>query len=309
MVKNKLLIVDDDLHIFELLKVNLENAGYQIIRACDGEEALATALKENPDLIVLDIMMPKIDGFEVCRKLRENENTYLIPIIVLSAKDAPADKILGLQLGADDYLTKPFDVNELIARIDTRLRRTEQFMSASPLTGLPGNVSIMYEANKRLRNHVSFALMYLDIDNFKPFNDKYGFRCGDEVIKFVADILKKCAGKDDFVGHIGGDDFIVICNFENAELVCENIIDLFDAGIRKFYTGEDRQQGFIQSLDRKGKPQQFPIMVLSIGLLTNERQDLNEYGKLIEVVTELKNLAKESNKEGKSIYFKERRIS
>jgi diguanylate cyclase (GGDEF)-like protein len=308
MFRNKLLVVDDDPHIFELLKVNLENEGYQIFHAGDGEEALDLAQKENPDLIVLDIMMPKIDGFEVCLKLRQNDNTYLIPIIVLSAKDAPEDKIMGLKLGADDYITKPFNIEELIARIDTRLKRTKQFLSANPLTGLPGNVSIMYEANKRLRNSMPFGILYVDIDSFKPFNDKYGFREGDEVIKFVADILKKSVEKGDFVGHIGGDDFIVISQVETAEHICNKIIELFDGTVQKFYNEEDRKRNFIESKDRKGDSQQFPIMTLSIGLLLSGRHDLSEYGKLIEIITELKKQAKASLKSGKSVYFKERRM-
>jgi DNA-binding response OmpR family regulator len=122
MKTNTLLIVDDDPNIFQLLNVNLENAGYRVLKASDGEEAIEMALTETPDLIILDIMMPKIDGYQVCRKLRENEQTHLIPIIVLSARDKPSDKIKGLKLGADDYLTKPFDMDELLARIDTRLR-------------------------------------------------------------------------------------------------------------------------------------------------------------------------------------------
>jgi PleD family two-component response regulator len=307
MKTSTLLIVDDDPNIFKLLKVNLDNAGYRVLKAADGEEAVAIALKETPDLIILDIMMPKIDGYEVCRKLRENESTYLIPIIVLSAKDKPADKIKGLKLGADDYLTKPFDVEELIARIDSRLQRTEQFLSANPLTGLPGNVSIMYEVMKRLRSKELFSFMYLDIDNFKPFNDAYGFRRGDLVIKFVADILLQSAEKGDFIGHVGGDDFVMVGEAGVAETLCKKVIDLFDRGIGALYNPEDLHQGGILSKDRHGTSLRFPVMTLSIGLLTNERSDVNEYGKVIEVVTELKQLAKSAPHNGKSVYVKERR--
>ena len=307
MKNSTLLIVDDDPNIFQLLNVNLENAGYRILKAIDGEEAVTIATAEAPDLIILDIMMPKIDGYQVCRKLRENESTYLIPIIVLSAKDRPADKIKGLKLGADDYLTKPFDIDELIARIDSRLQRTEQFLSANPLTGLPGNVSIMYEVIQRLRHGGLFSFMYLDVDNFKPFNDKYGFPRGDAVIKFVADILVRCAQRGDFIGHIGGDDFVMVSGFDLAEAKCQEIIDRFDSGIAAFYDQEDRQEGGILSTDRHGTALRFPVMTVSIGLLTNERNDITEYGKVIEVVTELKQLAKATPHHGKSLFVKERR--
>ncbi len=163
MEVKKLLIVDDDPNIFELLRVNFESIGYQILHAADGAEAIAVTNKTPPDLIILDIMIPRIDGYEVCRRLRENDSTSFIPIIVLSAKDQPADKILGLKLGADDYLTKPFNIDELIARVETRLSRTEHYLAANPLTGLPGNVSIMHEVNRRLHASLSFAFLYCDI--------------------------------------------------------------------------------------------------------------------------------------------------
>jgi diguanylate cyclase (GGDEF)-like protein len=302
-----ILVVDDDPNIFQLLNVNLENFGYRVLKAADGDRAIALAEAETPDLIILDIMLPKIDGFHVCQRLREKESTCLIPIIVLSAKDKPSDKILGLKLGADDYITKPFDVEELLVRIETRLRRTEQFLSANPLTGLPGNVSIMHEVMKRLRTRELFSFVYIDIDNFKPFNDAYGFRRGDMVIAFVTDILKRVRGPNDFIGHIGGDDFVLIGAIDSAEAVCTLIIKLFDEGIPALYDQADREKGGVTSVDRNGKMQCFPIMTLSIGLLTNERNDIKEYAKIIEVVSELKHLAKISNHEGKSIYIKERR--
>ncbi len=307
MNNKKLLVVDDDPNVFELIKVNFVNAGYEVLGAKDGDEAISVALTKIPDLILLDITMPKTDGYEVCRKLRETETTYLIPIIVLSAKDKPADKIKGLKLGADDYLSKPFDIEELLARVDNRLQRTGLFLSANPLTGLPGNVSIMYEVNKRLRNKEQFAFLYCDIDHFKPYNDHYGFSRGDDVIKFTAEIMREAAGPNDFVGHVGGDDFIMACDIDKGEERCNSIISFFDSKIPGFYSNEDKANGFIVAKDRLGIMQRFPIMTLSIGMLTNNRQDITEYGKIIEIATELKSSAKSSNYSGKSVFFKDRR--
>ena len=308
-MKKNILIVDDDQQIIELLKVNLENAGYQVSIAHDGEKALMKAAQEHPSLVILDLMLPGMNGYEVCEKLRMEKATQLTPILVLSAKDRPADKITGLKLGANEYLTKPFDINELVARIDGLLKHVEEVMAVNPLTKLPGNVSIMNETNKRLSGNNKFAFIYLDINNFKSYNDKYGYDKGDEVIKFTADIITSHIKENDFVGHIGGDDFILICDIADSDSIQKKIADSFDAGILKYYGKEDRQKGYIAGKDRQGKAQTFPIMTLSIGLVTNENPGMNHYGKIVEVATEMKNFAKHNNAVGKSSFAKNNRLS
>lgn len=307
MKKKKVLTVDDDPNIIELLNVNLENAGYSVVSANDGEEALEKAEKEKPDLIILDIVMPKLDGFGVCQKLRERRTTTLTPIIVLSADDKPVDKITGLRLGADDYVTKPFNIGEFLARVDMIMRRTSRALSANPLTNLPGNESIMIEAFRRMREKQKFAFVYLDIDNFKAYNDRYGFRKGDEAIRVVADILKKCSDENDFIGHIGGDDFILLCGIEKAEEKCRCIMELFDNSVDGCYNDEDRNRGYITAKDRKGQEQRFPLMTLSMGIVTNEKKELNHYGRIVEIATEMKRLAKTNKQENRSSFAVDKR--
>jgi DNA-binding response OmpR family regulator len=307
MSREKILVADDDPNIAELLQVNLKNRGYRVSYAPDGLQAVETAEKETPDLIILDIMMPKLDGFSVCRRLRENEATRLIPVLVLSARDKPVDKITGLKLGADDYMTKPFDVEELMARVEAMLRRTEQCLAASPLTGLPGNVSIMVEVNRRLKRREDFAFIYLDLDNFKAYNDKYGFMRGDEVLKFTSDLLRKTVPKEDFIGHVGGDDFVLISGADGAEPLCGEIIRRFDGGVRVFYDAADAAQGSIESRDRRGNPQSFPLMTVSMGIVMNSGRDSREYGKIVEIATELKKAAKDAQGSAGSRYFVDRR--
>lgn len=302
-----ILVIDDDPNIFLLLKVNLENAGYTVIRAVDGDEGVKMAMREKPSLIILDIMMPKIDGFEVCRHLRGNKDTCLLPIIMLSARDQPVDKITGLKLGADDYLTKPFDIDELIVRVDMRIRRIEQFMSANPLTGLPGNISIMYEANRRLTQDTAFAYLYVDIDNFKPYNDAYGFKNGDSVIAFTAGIIRTNAQEGDFTGHIGGDDFFIMTNIDTCEPFCRKIITSFDGGRSRFYRDEDLTYGFFTAKNREGTMQPFPLMTLSIGVGIALPGQEKSFGKIVETATELKANAKRRADKTLSGYFRERR--
>ncbi|HAX61300.1 MAG TPA: hypothetical protein DCX95_01895 [Elusimicrobia bacterium] len=304
--KYRILVIDDEISTAELLEVNLKSAGYKVEAAFDGEKALELIERGKFDLIILDIMIPKIDGYEICRRLRKKDTTMLTPIIVLSAKNKPVDKIAGLKLGADEYVTKPFDVEELITRIDSILKRTGHILSANPLTELPGNISIMQDVNRRLKNKETFAFVYLDIDNFKAYNDKYGFEKGDDVIKSTAGIIKQCVSGDDFIGHIGGDDFILICAAGKVEIICRDIVDLFDKKIPQFYDIKDRERGFIVEKDRRGQSQQFPLMTLSIGITTNESEDMDHYGKIVEAATEMKKYAKLKEKK-KSFFVKDKR--
>jgi len=308
-MNKKILVVDDDQKIVELLRINLEGIGYQVSFAYDGEKALIKVVQDLPDLIILDLMLPGMDGYEICNKIRMWKATHLTPIIIISAKDKSTDKIECLKLGANDYITKPFDINELMAKIDSILRNMEEVVSINPLTKLPGNVSIMNEANKRIANSLKFAFVYLDINNFKSYNDKYGYNKGDEIIKFTSNIINQHIKENDFVGHIGGDDYILICDIEYVDSILKRITDSFDVNIPKYYDEEDRQKGHIVGKDRQGKIQTFPIMALSIGIVTNERQDLNNYAKIVEVATEMKNFAKKTESGKKSFFAKDKRES
>ncbi|MFH1958653.1 MAG: response regulator [bacterium] len=307
MNSKRILVIDDEQAIIDLLEVNLRNAGYNVFSAADGLNVVEKVKDKKPDLIILDLMLPGISGYEICRKLKEKEETAFIPILILSAKDEPIDKITGLKLGADEYVTKPFDVEELIARVDTLLRRTEHFLSVNPLTHLPGNTSIMYEATGRLKTDKGFAFIYADIDNFKAFNDKYGFDRGDEIIKITAKILHDNINDGDFIGHIGGDDFILICSDEEVGNICQKIIDAFDNQIPGYYEKDDKNRGYIISQDRRGKTQKFPIMTLSMGVVMVDRKRMGHYGKIVDIATQMKKYVKLNSPGDKSYYAIDRR--
>src|SRR4029453_6891557 len=204
-----ILVVDDDVDIARFVEMNLGLEGFDVDTAHDGAEALDKIAAERPDLVILDLMMPVLDGIELTRRLRADAMTSAIPIIMLTAKGQTADKVLGLEEGADDYLVKPFDYMELVARVYSTLRRNREFREVSPLTGLPGNTRIVREIGDRLRAGEEFAVCHIDIDGFKAVNDAYGFARGDEFIcalarklhRAVLDIGPPVA----FLGHVGGD--------------------------------------------------------------------------------------------------------
>jgi PleD family two-component response regulator len=306
----KILVVDDDPDTLEIIKIGLEFRSYDVVTATNGEEALVKISSENPDLVVLDVMMPKIDGLEVCRRAKENFFTSQIPIILLTARGQVEDKVHGLSIGADDYLVKPFDMRELAARVEMILRRTQLSLEANPLTGLPGNIAIQREIDRRIKSNELFAVCYMDLDNFKAYNDRYGHSAGDQIIKSTAEIITEVfrgyGGEDDFVGHVGGDDFLSITTPELSEKLCMLVIDKFDAEVPGFYRARDKEKGYIQSFDRLGNLQKFPLMSISISIVTNEHREIKHHAKVAQIAAELKKYAKSF--EG-SVFVKDRRKS
>src|SRR4029078_2328866 len=200
-----ILVVDDDPDIARFVEVNLRSAGYDVAVAADGEEALEKAGELLPDLVLLDVMMPRIDGFEVAQRLRKNPQTANTSIIMITAKALSADKGHGLQSGADDYIIKPFDPIELLARVKGTLRRAKEMRDLSPLPGLPGDIRLQADVQRQVRDARPFAVLYCDLDNFKTYNDQKGFVRRDRLIQAVARIIQDAVvehvGTDGFVGH------------------------------------------------------------------------------------------------------------
>jgi diguanylate cyclase (GGDEF)-like protein len=261
-----------------------------------GEEGLRQVRLEKPDLVLLDVVMPDMDGFQVCRILREAESNNLMPIIMLTSQDNQEDRLVGLELGADDYITKPFDKRELLSRVRNTLRRIDRNRGANPLTGLPGNLEIQAEINSLLERKSEFSLIYVDLDNFKAFNDVYGFAKGDLAIKMTADILtdeiRGYGGKTDFIGHIGGDDFIVITELQIVKRVCSGIIEQFDRRIKELYNGEDVERGYICTTNRIGEHIEYSIMSISLAVITNIDCRFQNHLELAESAAELKKKVK-----------------
>ncbi len=294
---DKILIIDDDLDICRYVQVNLVLEGFQVEYAADGEEGLHKALTTNPDLILLDVMMPGLDGTEVCRRLRSDPRTLGTAIIFLTAKSQSTDKITGLSAGADDYISKPFDPPELLARVRSALRRNQAMRDVSPLTGLPGNISVSAELERRvLDTETDFAVCWSDLDNFKAFNDHYGFLLGDEAIKITAkvqtDAVERHPWPHNMVGHIGGDDFVIICDPLEVVSLCQDIVADFDDKILRLYADEDLARGYIEVEDRRSHYHRFSIMSLSIGVASSLVRGFSSRAEASQVATDMKAYAK-----------------
>jgi len=308
--QTKVLIVDDDPDTRDIIRLSLNSRAYRISEARTGVEALEKVNAYDPDIVVLDIMLPEKSGMEVCKALKESTKTAHVPVIMLTAKQTIHDKVEGLNIGADDYLVKPFDPLELEARIKALLRKMRRDLYANPLTHLPGNVPIEKEIQRAIDEQRSFAALFIDLDNFKVYNDNYGYAAGNRIIKFCAqtilDSVKRFGNAQDFVGHIGGDDFVVLTTPDKADQICQEIIRIFDSLIPIQYNEEDVTRGYLISEDRRGEVKKFPLMTISIAVITNENNQFIHHLQVAEKAAELKRHIKKI--EG-SKYQKDRRKS
>ncbi|TMM37262.1 MAG: response regulator [Actinobacteria bacterium] len=294
--KDLILVVDDDEDIARFVQVNLRLQGFDVEVAHDGEEALKLVSLRQPDLMVVDLMMPRVDGMELTRQLRANPLTATIPVIMLTARGLTVDKVLGLTAGADDYLVKPFDTLELVARVNSTLRRNQEYREVSPLTGLPGNTRILREIADRVRSGAAYAVCHIDIDRFKSVNDAYGFARGDEFITALARSLHRAVVEvglpPAFLGHIGGDDFVLVCTPEQVRPLTERAVVDFEAMADELYDPLDARRGYLELTDRKGETRQVNLVTLSIGVALSTNRNYSEPREVVAVASEMKTVAK-----------------
>lgn len=309
MFNKKILVIDDSELIQRLIADILGEEGYEVYSAYSGEEGLEKVARIKPDLIILDIVMSGLTGLEVCRILRADVSNNLTPIIMLTAQVSEDDKLIGLELGADDYIMKPFNNRELISRVRNTLVRIERNRYANPLTGMCGNIEVQSELTYRLANNFEIAVIYCDLDNFKAFNDVYGFPKGDTAIRLTADVIRDAVqnvgNRDDFIGHIGGDDFIIITSWDKYEGICKMIIEDFDNKIVSLYNENDKKNGYIITKNRLGKVRTYPIMTISLAVVTNENNEYINPLEIGEAAAEVKKYVKTFTG---SNYFKDRRV-
>jgi len=304
------LVVDDDPDVARFVEVNLRSAGYDVTVASDGQEAIDRAVDLRPDLVLLDVMMPKLDGFEVAQRLRRDPRTSSTSIIMLTAKALSSDKVLGLSSGADDYIIKPFDPVELLARVKGSLRRAREMRALSPLTGLPGNIRVQEEIRNRVADGTPFALLYADLDHFKAYNDSYGFVRGDRAIhglaRLAVETVQEMVGPEGFVGHVGGDDFVMLVDPDLAEPIAGRVCQRFDALVPTLYDPADLERGGVEVRDRQGNLRTFPLLTISIGVVSTVRRSFTHYAEVVTVATEMKQFAK---REPRSSYAVDRRTN
>ena len=304
----RILVVDDEPPIREILKFQLENAGFQVVCAENGQEGLKIVEHDPPDLVLLDLMIPEMDGYEVCRRLKSTYGSQHIPVIILTARGELNEKLKGLENGANDYVTKPFSMPELLMRVQNVLAWSQAQREANPLTGLPGNVSIERELTERIESQTPFAFIYTDIDNFKAFNDYYGYAKGDEAIKATARILTNAVAEhgneDDFVGHVGGDDFVAMTTPDCADTIARHVIEDFQSSARELFEPEDLERGYLKIRKRSGEVMKIKSLGITLAIVTNEKGPITHIGRVADIASELKRYGKSLNG---SVVVRERR--
>lgn len=294
-MKFKILIAEDNQIIRESIAEAFLSRGYEVLTAPNGKIAVHTALNYHPDIIIMDYHMPVLNGFEAVAEIRKYPSCTNIPIIILTSDEEKDTKLEGLSLDIDEYLTKPVDEDEVVARVQLLIKRSMQKIDSNPLTKLPGNPSIQKKIEEVISKGENFAVMYLDLNNFKVFNDVYGFKEGDNVIKQTAKLIETISLNYDFssfLGHIGGDDFICICKTDNALEIAKQIIMEFDNLAPSFYNDADRQKGFVSAKDRNGDIKDFALLSIAIAIVHNEKRILSSYGQISAIASELKHYAK-----------------
>ncbi len=289
MSKSRLLIVEDDFDISNMLQIYFSGQGFEVDVAPRGSAALEKTRQNLPHLIVLDIMLPDIDGFEVCRILRTNTRTSHVPIIFLTQKDERSDKLAGLELGADDYITKPFDIEELKLRVQRAITRAEQQSLTDPRSGLPAG-RLIEEQLRRVIRQQNWALMDVRVNHFEPFKEVYGFVAGDDVLRFAAmmigEVLDELGTQNDFVGHAGGDNFVIITAEETAPLIRERLKTRFADEALSHYSFIDRDQGYIMTTNRDGQPEKAQLMKLSVGIVSPTEYQFADIREITELAAE-----------------------
>jgi diguanylate cyclase (GGDEF)-like protein len=293
MGKPRLLVVEDDGDIANMLKIYFGGMDYEVDIAPRGGLALEKTRTVLPHLIVLDIMLPDIDGYEVCRTLRTNTRTSHIPVIFLTQKDERSDKLQGLELGADDYITKPFDIEELKLRVQGAIRRSERESLTDPRSGLPAG-RLIEEQLRRIIRQEDWALLDLRVNNFEPFRDVYGFVAGDDVLRFAAmllsEVVDELGSSSDFIGHAGGDNFIIITKYGSVNAIRERVKKRFAEEVQTHYNFMDRQQGFIQVPKPEGGVAQVPFMTMAIGMVSPTQQSFSDIREITELAAEARRL-------------------
>ena len=292
MGKGRILVVEDDFDISNMLRIYFSGQGYDVQVAPRGGDALTLTRKQLPQLIVLDIMLPDMNGYDVCRELRSTTRTSHIPIIFLTQKDERSDKIAGLELGADDYITKPFDIEELTLRVKNQIDRAERDNYTDPNSGLPSSSLIEEKLRELMREDSVWSYLDIKIQQYDAFKDVYGFVAGNEVLRFMAllmgEVLDSLGTPEDFVGHAGSDNFVVITYSARPDQLRERLCARFEDEVQQHYGFIDRERGFMMKDDEK-----VPLMTLSVGAISNETRQFAD-------IREITELAAESRRRGKA---------
>ncbi|MGF1505759.1 MAG: response regulator [Chloroflexi bacterium] len=298
MSQGRILVVDDEHDIANMLKIYFTGQGYDVDTAARGKDALTKVQQQMPQLIVLDIMLPDMDGYTLCKRLRTNTRTRHIPVIFLTQRDERSDRIAGLELGADDYITKPFDIEELRLRIANSIRASERMGLTDPRSGLPSG-RLIEDALRDMIRRDKWSYFDMRINHFDPFRDKYGFVAGDEVLRFTAlligEIVDAKGSPEDFIGHAGGDNFVLITSPEKAGAIRETIQARFDQEVQGNYSFMDRERNAMV-IDDGDDEKEVPLMTVAVGVVSTEDREFYDIREVTEAAAEARRKAQREAK-------------
>ena len=305
---SKILIVDDDIDLADLVKTKLSVEGYEVHVINSGEGAFEMAKKVKPDLIILDIMLPGVTGYQICRRLRKDPELYKVGILILTALGEEPEVMHGIEQGADDYLAKPFKLDTLTDKIASLKGLQESLVKPNPVSGLLGTDAIKREINHRLARGTAIAACYIDMVGYKPYCAAYGQDGQRRALKFMAkmlgDLTRNMGIYESFIAHLGGEHFVVLLNLEDHERFAGTLAQTFDTSVKDLYSPAEVSQGYITATDRRGKQARCPLMALSIGVAHTQFRNFKSAKKMFEVLAQTRQKAQP---EGASALFVDRR--
>ncbi len=309
-ILSRILLVDDDRDLADLLKTKLMAEGHDVVTTQTGEGAFELAKQVKPDIALLDIMLPGVTGYQICRRIRKDPELYPIGVIMLTALGEEPEVIHGLEQGADDYIVKPFKLEKLVEKLGFLAGLLESLRGRNAVTNLPGTDAIKREVNHRLARGTKIALCYIDMVNFKPYcaaKGREGQRRSLEFMsKLLSGLMRSIGVYEGFLAHMGGEHFVVLMNHEDCDRFCAALVESFDQRVKELYSAEEASQSFVRATDRKGREGKYPLMALSVGVVHNLNREFKNAKKMFEVLAQVRQMAQP---DGKSTIFVDRRRS
>jgi CheY-like chemotaxis protein len=303
-----ILLVDDDVDLSELIRTKLLSEGHQVEVYHSGQGAFELAKRVKPDIAILDIMLPEVTGYQICRRIRKDPELYRMAILILTALGEEPEIMHGLEQGADDYLSKPFKLEALTEKLTSLAGLMESLQRRHSLTGLPGTDAIKREINHRLARGMAIAACYIDMVGFKPYYAVYGPEGQRRVMSFMGRLLTQLTRNigvyECFIAHMGGEHFVILLNLEDYERFCNALTQTFDSSMKELYSSTENQQGYIVAVDKYGREGHYPLMALAIGVAHTQFRHYKSAKKMFEVLAQTRQKAQP---EGKSAVFVDRR--
>lgn len=305
---SKIMVVDDDIDLAELVQTKLQAEGHEVTVINTGEGAFELAKQFKPDIAILDIMLPGITGYQICRRIRKDPELYRIGILILTALGEEPEMLHGIEQGADDYLSKPFKLDNLIDKIASIQGLLEAISKKHSQSNLPGTEAIKREINYRLARGTALAACYIDMAGFKAYCAANGKEGQTKALAFMSKLLvsltRNMGVYEAFIAHMGGEHFVVLLNLDDYQRFCSSLMSTFDEQVKSLYQAQDLERGYIVARDRTGKDVKAPIMALSIGVAHTEFRQFKNATKLFEVLAQARQKAVP---DGQSVVFVDRR--